>query len=286
MAMAPSPLRYPGGKFGIRKMISTIINEQELDRGHYIEPYAGGAGLALSLLFGGHVHEIHLNDLDRSIWSFWYSILNETERFIDKIENIEVTLDEWKIQREVQENKKEADIFELGFSTFFLNRTNRSGIIQKAGVIGGLKQDGSYKLDCRFGKAGLIERIERINKYAHRIHLYNEDAIEFIQRAERELPENKVFCIDPPYYHKGSTLYTNFYEHSDHLIISEIIANLESKWLLTYDNCEEISGLYQQFPQFTFNLNYTAAKKRLGKELLITNMDIYNLKDVCLLESS
>lgn len=284
MAMAPSPLRYPGGKFGIRKMISTIINEQELDRGHYIEPYAGGAGLALSLLFGGHVHEIHLNDLDRSIWSFWYSILNETERFIDKIENIEVTLDEWKIQREVQENKKEADIFELGFSTFFLNRTNRSGIIQKAGVIGGLKQDGSYKLDCRFGKAGLIERIERINKYAHRIHLYNEDAIDFIQKAERELPENKVFCIDPPYYHKGSTLYTNFYEHSDHLIISEIIANLKSKWLLTYDNCEEISGLYQQFPQFTFNLNYTAAKKRLGTELLITNMDLGELVDECSLE--
>ncbi|MGM0905667.1 MAG: DNA adenine methylase [Pseudomonadota bacterium] len=284
MAMAPSPLRYPGGKFGIRKMISTIINEQELDRGHYIEPYAGGAGLALSLLFGGHVHEIHLNDLDRSIWSFWHSILNETERFIDKIENIEVTLDEWKIQREVQENKEEADIFELGFSTFFLNRTNRSGIIQKAGVIGGLKQDGSYKLDCRFGKAGLIERIERINKYAHRIHLYNEDAIEFIQRAERELPENKVFCIDPPYYHKGSTLYTNFYEHSDHLIISEIIANLESKWLLTYDNCEEISGLYQQFPQFTFNLNYTAAKKRLGTELLITNMSLEELVDECSLE--
>ncbi|MCK7459948.1 DNA adenine methylase [Idiomarina aminovorans] len=281
MAMAPSPLRYPGGKFGIRNMISTIINQQELDRGHYIEPYAGGAGLALSLLFGGHVHEIHLNDLDRSIWSFWYSILNQPERFISAIRDVEVTLDEWKTQREVQTNKESADVFDLGFSTFFLNRTNRSGIIQKAGVIGGLKQNGAYKLDCRFGKTGLIERIERIRKYSHRINLYNEDAIDFIQKSERELPENKVFCIDPPYYHKGATLYTNFYEHSDHFKISEVINRLTSSWLLTYDNCKEISHLYEQFNQFTFNLNYTAAEKRVGKELLITNMEINDISESC-----
>lgn len=268
MSHTPSPLRYPGGKYSINKMVSSIIKINNLDKGHYAEPYAGGCGLALSLLFKGVVHDIHLNDLDRSVWAFWDSVLNKTEKFIEKMYETDVTIDEWHLQRKIQ-SKKRASKFDLGFSTFFLNRTNRSGIIIKAGVIGGLKQDGDYKLDCRFNKDALAEKIRRIAKYKHRIHLYNLDAIDFIELATKFLPKKSIFCIDPPYYDKGSTLYTNFYEPEDHEELSEVIINIQHPWLLTYDNVPEIEKLYKKRRQFKFNLNYTASIKRVGTEIIV-----------------
>lgn len=271
MPQTPSPLRYPGGKTSILPLISKIIAGNKLDKGHYVEPYAGGCGLALSLLFKGYVHELHLNDLDRSISCFWDAILNHTDNFIEKIISTDITIKEWHQQREIQHNKDAASDLDLAFSSFFLNRTNRSGVILKAGVIGGLAQAGKYKLDCRFNKSGLIERIRRIEKYKHRIHLYNLDAVEFINQTSQSLPEKSVYCVDPPYFVKGSTLYTNFYQKEDHKEIADTLNNLNRPWILTYDNAPAIQELYKNRKQYRFNLNYSAAHKRIGTELLITS---------------
>lgn len=274
MSKTPSPLRYPGGKTSIANMVAKVIKENNLTKCCYVEPYAGGCGLALSLLFDGYVHELYLNDIDRSIWAFWNSIITETERFIKKIQEISITIEEWHKQRDIQRNKDKFDDFTLGFSSFFLNRTNRSGIILKAGVIGGLEQSGKYKLDCRFNKDRLIEQIIRIKKYKNRIHFYNLDAIDFIQKMNKKLPINTLYCIDPPYYEKGSTLYTNFYEHQDHLKLSKLILKLDRNWILTYDNSDEIKKMYKTVKQYNFYLNYSAARKRIGTELLIASNSI------------
>lgn len=272
MPQTPSPLRYPGGKTSICKMIAQIIEDNNLSRGHYIEPYAGGCGLALSLMFGGHVHELHLNDIDRSISSFWNVVLNQTDELIDRIRSTPVTIDEWLVQKEVQKNKFHAKEFDLAFSSFFLNRTNRSGVIVKAGAIGGIAQDGNYKIDCRFNKVNLIERIKRISKYRHRIHFYSKDALDFVDQMKEVLPKKKsFFCIDPPYYAKGSTLYANFYEPKDHQEIAKKLLKLKHSWVLTYDNAPEIQDLYKTKRQFHFNLNYSVATKRVGTELLVAS---------------
>lgn len=273
MSTTNTPLRYPGGKSSILSMIAPIINANGLSRGHYAEPYAGGCGLALSLMFKGFVHEIHLNDLDRSIWSFWYSILNDTDDFIEKIESIPVTVEEWHNQRMVIGDGRSSR-FNRGFAAFFLNRTSRSGIIAKSGVIGGFSQTGEYKIDCRFNKKGLIDKIKRIAKYRHRIHVYNQDAIDFIKSADKFLPVNSFFCVDPPYYMKGAELYKNFYEPEDHKSVANVLLALERPWVLTYDNTPEIQKLYRRRRQFNFHLNYAAAEKRVGTELLIVGKGV------------
>lgn len=267
MPSTPSPLRYPGGKYAIHPMVTELIKFNRLDGGHYAEPYAGGCGLALGLLFKGVVSEIHLNDLDRSIWSFWDSVLNDSDRFIQKIEETPVTMEEWECQREIYASSC-ADDFERAFSAFFLNRTSRSGVIGKAGVIGGLAQDGKYKIDCRFNKSGLISKIRKIEGYKGRIHLYNLDAVDFIRSADSDLPQKSFFCIDPPYYNKGATLYTNFYGAEDHKFLAEVILNMKRPWILTYDDAPEIQDLYSLRRQFKFSLTYSAAEKRKGTELL------------------
>lgn len=271
MARTLTPLRYPGGKSSIFEMVSSIIQQNELVGCHYAEPYAGGGGLALALLLKKVVKEIHLNDLDLSIWAFWNAMLNETDRFIHKIEKTVISIDEWHKQRKIQTDVNNADLFDLGFSTFFLNRTNRSGIISKAGVIGGLKQNSKYKLDCRFNKADLIKKISEISNFKNSIHIYNLDAVDFIKRTNELLPNKSFYCIDPPYYEKGSTLYRNFYQPKDHEELAQVIFYIKHSWILTYDITVPIQKLYKDSRQFIYNLNYSLNQKKVGTELLIVD---------------
>lgn len=258
-------------------LVSRIINGNGLLRCHYVEPYAGGCGLALALLYEGIVSDIHINDVDPAIWSFWYSVLNETDSFIDTILSTNVTIDEWERQKEIYKNKGVDEPVALGFSAFFLNRTNRSGVIKGAGLIGGKKQDGKYKMDCRFNKENLIRRIRRVAAYKGRIHLYNLDAAIFI---EKEFPERSFFCIDPPYVKKGSSLYTSFYEEKDHILIADKVKRIKQPWVVTYDDNSLIRESYKENPQYSFDIRYSLNKKAMGSEMLITSPDLSMPKEV------
>lgn len=269
MPLATSPLRYPGGKVCLVDLVARTLRMNKLEHGHYAEPYAGGCGLALALLFDGHVSDIHVNDIDVPVWSFWSTILNQTEDFIDLMDRTPITLKEWRKQRRVL--RESQDKVELAFAAFFLNRTNRSGIIKNAGAIGGLEQTGRYTIDCRFNKEELARRMRRIRKYRSQIHLHRKDALKFIDHVEKTLPARSFLCIDPPYFHKGSSLYTSYYSRDDHETVADRILELEMPWILTYDYCDEIHELYTERRQFQFALNYSVQTKRKGTELLIAS---------------
>lgn len=262
-----SPLRYPGGKRKLTNFIKMIFRENNLMDGDYIEPYAGGASVALSLLFDEYARFIHINDLDRSVYAFWYSVLNETDALCRMISDTPINMDMWLQQKKVLADSS-APLLETGFSTFYLNRTNRSGIIT-GGVIGGKSQSGTWKLDVRFNKADLIQRIEKIARYKNRIYLYNFDASTFLSQIIPGLPLSSFVYLDPPYYVKGTQLlYANFYEPDDHLAVSQIVTSLKNKWIISYDNVEEIKSLYSRFRFIEYDLSYSAQDKYRGAEIM------------------
>ena len=251
-----------------------LMHENGIRRSHYVEPYAGGASLALHLLFNRQVSDIHLNDIDPGIWSFWHSVLNELDALAAKITETEISVSEWHRQKQIYKAQNTDHPLELGFATFFLNRTNRSGIIGSGGVIGGLDQTGNYKIDCRFNRPELIERISKINRFKRSIHLTKMDAIEFIKFTDVTLSDDAFYMIDPPYFAMGSSLYTNFYNGEDHAALSEIISRLTKPWIITYDNCNDIARLYREFRQFEFGITYSANEKRTGRELMIASENL------------
>lgn len=269
-----SPLRYPGGKNKLSAFIAKICIDNNIN-GHYVEPYAGGASVALFLLFEGFVERITINDKDRSIYAFWYSVLNHTNKLCTLIENTEINVEEWQKQKRIQKNKNKANLLELGFSTFFLNRTNRSGIIN-AGIMGGLKQNGNYLMDCRFNKPELIERIRKIASYKKHIRLYKKDAVKLIDKVQDEAIDNNIILyFDPPYYLKASTLYLNHYKNDDHKLVSEKIKSIKNiKWIVSYDNVPEIKELYSNYLKKEYSLKHTAYTIREGKEILLFSSNI------------
>lgn len=270
MPKTKTPLRYPGGKTRLSPYVSELIVMNDLLDCHYVEPYVGGAGLAIELLASGYIRYLHLNDIDRSIYALWYSVLNETDRVCKYIHDVNVNMNEWTKQKKVQRDKQNADLLSLGISTLFLNRTNRSGILT-GGVIGGQMQQGKYKIDARFFRKTLIKRIELIAFFKKRICIFNKNALDFIEENVRKLPAKSIVNLDPPYYKKGQALYQNSYTHADHEEISRIIPSLNQHWIITYDNVDPIKGFYSDYKVLEFTLSYTAQKRYKGKEILIAD---------------
>ncbi len=261
-----SPLRYPGGKACIFPFMSKLFSENLLIGSSYAEPYAGGSGLALKLLFNEFVNKIYINDLDKSIYLFWKSVLEHNLLFCDWLEDIEVNLENWFYYKSILQNPGGFSDLEIAKSTFYLNRTNISGVI-KGGIIGGQSQKGKYKIDARFNKQDLLKRIERLSKFKARINVSNLDGVNFIKKMNR-LTENVFIYIDPPYVQKGADLYMNYYSQEDHKYLAQNVDLIKKNWLVSYDNHEFILNLYSKQRKVLYQLSQ-AASNRVGDEILI-----------------
>jgi DNA adenine methylase len=269
-----SPLRYPGGKTQLYEFIKHTIKFNNLENPIYCEAFSGGAGLAISLLLKNDVESVILNDYDPAIYSFWYAILNETARFIAMINNVDISMDNWHEQKQIFEARHEQReySFELGFATFFLNRTNRSGIIT-GGPIGGYSQDSKYNLGCRYNKNTLINKINDIAQHRNSIELHNLDANVLIANILTAMPSEQLFVyFDPPYYKQGKNLYTNFFKDTDHQNLSNSIRRMDAfYWVATYDNEPRIREIYNDRPILEYSLRYSANRIRKEKELFFSS---------------
>lgn len=239
----------------------------------YFEPFAGGAGAALRLLGEGIVSELHLNDVDPCITAFWRAVLHEPERFADAIGSVPVNMEEWKRQQSVCRSADTTAPFELGFATFYLNRCNRSGILFGAAPIGGRAQTGKWKMDVRFYRKSLAERVRAVAQKRDRIHVTNMDAREFlVKRLPRGWERKRVFAyLDPPYYSNGNRLYLNFYEDQDHRELSRYLQRQGTlPWVMSYDDAPFIRDLYATCTISHLSLQHSLQQKKQARELLIT----------------
>lgn len=265
-----SPLRYPGGKWRFTTFFTEFIAQNFIAPPLYIEPYAGGAGLALSLLFDKKVSGIWLNDLDPAIHACWHSMIYDSELFCEVLSRIPVTLEEWRRQKEIYAKGLESGTFALGFSTFFLNRTNHSGILN-GGVIGGKEQRGSWKIDARFNRTDLIKRIQRIAEHRRDIKLTCLDA-EVLIKSLRPASKCLVY-LDPPYVAAGKALYMNAYGESDHASVKAAVGRLKRKWIVSYDDVPLVRKLYRPYRVRPMELLHTAREAKVGSEVLFFSID-------------
>jgi len=264
-----TPLRFPGGKRKLFAFFRDLIAHNGLRGAHYVEPFAGGAGLALSLLVSGCVKCIHLNDIDVATSTFWRIALEEPEELCRRIEAIPVDMATWKRQREVIQNPARYADIDVALATLFLNRTNRSGILQ-AGPIGGLDQAGRWKINARFNKNEIVRRIRLIAAFREKIRVYNQDAVQFLEHLPQWIPQTEKTLVyaDPPYYGKGRRLYHHFYQPDDHRRLAQVIKRLPYPWVVSYDDVDEVYVLYPNVPHLRYWLHYTAQVRGRGQEVM------------------
>lgn len=263
-----SPLRYPGGKGKLAEFIKDIITMNRLKDGCYIEPYAGGAAVAFELLLLDYVSTIWINDLNQSVHAFWDCVLNHTEELCGRILTVPLDMESWHQQKAVQADRTNVSAIELGFSTFFLNRCNRSGIIN-GGVIGGKNQTGQWKLDARFNREELVARIRQIARFKSRIKLTQMDAVKLLRENQGKFPQNTLIYLDPPYFVKSKRLYDSLYSPGDHVEVAKMVDKLKSvKWVVSYDDEPEIRALYSKFRKILYSLSYSVKDRYKGREVM------------------
>ena len=262
-----SPLRYPGGKAALYPRLRELIRNNGLAGCTYVEPYAGGAGAALSLLATGQVGRIVINDLDPAIAAFWTTVVQDPDLIISQIRTTKLNVREWQKQKAIYMAANEAETAELGFATFYLNRTNRSGVLN-GGPIGGLDQTGNYKIDARFNREGLQERVRIISLYADKITVSSRDGLDVIKEATRR-PDTFVYA-DPPYFEKAGSLYLNAFKSADHEALAKVLNQRSAKnWVLTYDNVAQVPALYGDRRRVEFGLHYSAHRVRKATEVMV-----------------
>lgn len=266
-----SPLRYPGGKGKVANYFKVLLMENDLLGIDYVEPYAGGASVALSLLYEDYVGHIHINDLNAGVHAFWHAALHQTGELCRRIETTQVTMDEWRRQRDVY-RAGAADPLDLAFAVFFLNRTNRSGIIA-GGVIGGQQQTGAWKLDARYNTTELVKRIRKIGRHRDRITLTHLDAAALLEQGVTSA-DDVFFYLDPPYFVKGEGLYDNFYAAEDHQAVATAVLALEHPWVVSYDAAPEIIQMYGAARSIRYRLSYSAHERQAGSEVMFYSDDL------------
>jgi DNA adenine methylase len=247
--------------------------------GEYAEPYAGGAGVALFLAIEGYASRVHINDLDQSIYAFWHAVVKNPDALCKLIRETEVSIDEWKRQKAIQQELRKTSLnkeglLRLGFSTFFLNRTNRSGIIRGGGVIGGLEQNSKWGIDSRYYADTLIERIERIAHHRDLIRIYNWDAVKFLRKKVPQLSSQSLIYLDPPYVENGDNLYQNDYTLKGHRNVAEAVYEISTSWLVSYDNSERVNDLYKDYNSIVYDLSYSARRRYQGSEVMFISNDL------------
>lgn len=272
MPATVSPLRYPGGKTQLYSYVKDLLEHNAMKTYTYVEPFAGGAGLALKLLFTGVVPRIVINDLDPAIYAMWYSCLHYPKEMISRVNSVPLTIDEWERQKKIHNDQKNHSILDLGFSTLFLNRTNISGIIC-GGVLGGREQTGSSKMDARFNRDTLEKKIERIHAHQSQISLTNLDAGQLISMQNSQ-EEKRFYNIDPPYVGKGAQLYSNSFSEEDHRSLAAVILRCSDPWIVTYDICDLVKDLYKGYKCSKLNVRYSANIKRSANEYIFFSNDI------------
>lgn len=270
MPVTDTPLRYPGGKSQMAPLVAQFFKKNDLLYGEYAEPFAGGCGIAITLLVSDLVSRIYINDIDAAIYDFWACVLRHTDDLCELVEQTPVTIEERERQRAVFLGQSKGTIVQRGFATLFLSRTNRSGIL-RGGVIGGKNQTGNYKLDCRFNREELVRKIRRIATHREQVALSRLDAKSFLESVVPKASPKTLVNLDPPYFLRGPELYTNFYKAEDHAVLAAAVGRVKRRWIVTYDDAPEIRKLYAKFPMYSSSLNYYAQDKRVGSELLIVD---------------
>ncbi len=269
-----TPLRYPGGKQKLAPFLFEVIRANKLAGCSYVEPFAGGAGAAIALLFKGYVSKVHLNDACLGVYSFWSSVLSETDAFCKKIDSAVMSVEEWRRQKEILLRPDEFSEIQVGFSLFYLNRVNRSGIVASGGLIGGLRQDGDWKMDVRFNKKDLIRRVEAIASRRKSINVYRLDAEIFLKECLPSIDGDPLLYCDPPYYCKADKLYLNYYKSEDHERLARAIQKIPQRWIVSYDAAPQVIQNYPNQRSFIYDLQYNAGKAYKGREVLIFSDDL------------
>ncbi len=271
-----SPLRYPGGKRRLAPYVAATLAENDLRPNVFVEPYAGGASVALELLHFDLVDKVVLGDQDALITSFWQTVVSDVDWLCEQVEQISLDLALWERMKVGRFRSRRS----MALACLYLNRTSFNGSLHpSAGPIGGKAQVSEYAIGCRFPRERLIQRLRACAAMGDRIEVAApQDAMRTLRetrdRAHRD-ERSVFFYLDPPFWSKSDKLYRRSFTELDHEHLADALHWVSDPFLLSYDPAPEVVELYKGHRAATtalIELLYTGSARSAGRELVISNL--------------
>ncbi len=280
----PSPLRYPGAKRKLVAHIRELLVTNQIRPALFVEPFAGGASVSVSLLWEDRVQSIGLIDSDPLVSAFWKCVFWDTQWLTEQVKSVPLTVDTWKKMRAANPR----DTRGRALKCLYLNRTSFSGILnRRAGPIGGMSQEGTYKIGCRFDRLNLADRLREAGTLRDRVAFVRgtdwQLALQWVeaQQASGNLPK-AFYYFDPPFFDKAFRLYSRYFDEEDHLRLRDALNGLDASWILSYDRLDRVQELYGDLAGGAWSVggDYTAAAgaERRSTEAMLTNLPIRPFK--------
>lgn len=239
-----SPFRYPGGKTWliprIRKWLASTLKPL-----YFIEPFAGGAIVGLTVAFEGFADNVILVEKDEQVASVWHSIINDE----GGADWLATRINDFNLVTETAQfviSDKPKNTRELAFQTILQNRIKQGGIL--ADGAGMLKNGENGKgILSRWYPQTLQKRIREIARIKGCICFIEGDGIEIIREYAQNA--NATFFIDPPYTAStkkaGARLYK--YHQLDHDELFQEVSRIKGNFLMTYDDAKEVRKLARNY---------------------------------------
>jgi DNA adenine methylase len=274
-----SPLRYPGGKRRLVPYVAAALEANALRPELFVEPFAGGASVALELAEADAVERIGIADLDPYVAAFWRTAFFDCDWLCHQVERIEVSLATWERMKGARYTAARS----MALACLFLNRTSFNGTLhRRAGPIGGKAGESDYAIACRFPRERLVRRLracEELARDGRVAFVHCASALETIRYARTIASRNEgslFFYFDPPFWAKSHRLYRYSFEDPDHEAFSESLHQVREPYLLSYDPAPEVGSLYasHEVQIETIELFYAATQRSAGRELMISNLRV------------
>ena len=238
-----SPFRYPGGKTWLVPRIRNWLKSIEYHPRNFIEPFAGGAIIGLTVAFEGLAEHVTLVEIDSQVAAVWQTILSGEGPWLAK-RILDFELSEERVSEVLEMEVKTCK--ERAFQTIVKNRVNRGGIL--ANGAGRIKSGENGKgLKSRWYPETLGRRILEIDKIRERITFIEGDGLETVSQSSSY--RDIAYFFDPPYSAAGKRAGKRLYSHSDldHEKLFSLSSELSGSFLMTYDISEEVVALANQY---------------------------------------
>ncbi len=237
-----SPFRYPGGKTWLVPYIRRWVAHQPARPQEFIEPFAGGGIIGLTVAFEKLAGHVTLVELDNDVAAVWQTILSSQGDWLaERIASFGLT----PATVQAALSQPAPSLREQAFQTILKNRVNRGGIL--APGAGRIKQGENGKgLLSRWYPQTLRKRILDIVAVRDRITFVHGDGLESLrQNAHRS---DALFFIDPPYTAGGKKAGNRLYTHHelDHAELFGLADRLAGDFLMTYDDAKDVRDLARQ----------------------------------------
>ena len=236
-----SPLRYPGGKSRVAKLLAPYIPEHT----EYREIFFGGGGV---FFHKPKARRNWVNDLHPGLHALWKTLRDHFDVFealcrAQDASDLRATFQKWIDRDDLMKARGDDALMERAVQYYFINRTVWTGRV----VYDPARRSRLYFSNPE-GWGNLEKKLAHLRACSEKLQGVRITNVPFEECLAEATPDTFLYA-DPPYYRDSldtacSKLYEGHFAIEAHTLLRDLLAASPAKAMISYDDRPEVRKLY------------------------------------------